>query len=150
MSTRHVLIGKVHVLAKQLGYDEATYRTVLLTQTGKTSCVDMSLKQLSSLADGLERLVQGKPLPDGGGRPVNFHKGLLAGAPIPTARQWAALEGLARRAGWSGLQDFRLLGFARHTVKVADLGEMTRAEASKVITGLGRMLEQKNAKELQK
>lgn len=150
MTTRNVLIGKVHALAKQLDYDEATYRTVLLTQTGKTSCRDMSLKQLSGLADGLERLVQGKPLPDGDERPLSLYKGLLAGAPMPTARQWAALGGLARRAGWSGLQDFRLLGFARHTVKVADLGEMTRAEAGKVITGLSRMLKQNNAKELQK
>ena len=33
---RAALIGKVHTLAKRLGYDEDTYRVVLLTQTGKT------------------------------------------------------------------------------------------------------------------
>ncbi|HRD34603.1 MAG TPA: DUF1018 domain-containing protein [Rhodocyclaceae bacterium] len=148
MTTRNTLIGKVHALAKQLDYDEATYRTVLLSQTGKTSCREMSFEQLSRLADCLERLIQGKALPEGA--QVDRAKGLARGAPMPTERQWTALEGLARRASWSGLKDFRLLAFARHTVKVADLGEMTRAEASKVITGLTRMLAQSSAKELQK
>lgn len=150
MSTRNALIGKVHALAKKLGYDDATYRTVLLTQTGKSSCRDMSLTQLSSLAEGLDRLSRGVAPPDAAERPANLHRGLGRGAPVPTGRQWVTLKGLAQRAGWSGLQDFRLLGFARHTVKVADLGEMTRADASKVITGLTRMLAQEKAKELQK
>ena len=58
---RAALIGKVHALAKRMGYDDATYRTVLLTQTGKTSCREMSDRQLSRLAEALECLSKGKP-----------------------------------------------------------------------------------------
>ena len=138
---RAALIGKVHALAKRMGYDEATYRTVLLTQTGKTSCKDMSDKQLSRLADALDCLVKGKPLPDASNAPKASANG-LAGQTLPTAKQWETLTALASRAGWSGLEDFRLLSFARHTAKVVELGELSRAAMSKVISGLSRMLAQ--------
>lgn len=44
--------------------------------------------------------------------------------------------------GMARSDDFRLLAFARHTAKVADLGELSRAAMSKVITGLTRCLAQ--------
>jgi hypothetical protein len=138
---RAALIGKVHALAKRMGYDDATYRTVLLTQTGKTSCRDMTDRQLSRLAEALECLSKGKPLPDIGKPPQASANG-LGGQMLPTAKQWETLAGLASRAGWSGLDDFRLLAFARHTAKVADLGELSRAAMSKVISGLSRRLAQ--------
>lgn len=141
---RAALIGKVHALAKRMGYDEATYRTVLLTQTGKTSCREMSDRQLSRLAEALECLSKGKPLPDAGKAPQASANG-LGGQMLPTAKQWETLAGLASRAGWSGLDDFRLLAFARHTAKVADLGELSRAAMSKVISGLTRRLAQLKA-----
>ena len=141
---RAALIGKVHALAKRMGYDDATYRTVLLTQTGKTSCREMSDRQLSRLAEALECLSKGKPLPDAGKPPQASAKG-LGGQMLPTAKQWETLAGLASRAGWSGLDDFRLLAFARHTAKVADLGELSRAAMSKVISGLSRRLAQLKA-----
>jgi len=146
MTPRNMLIGKVHALAKQLGYDEATYRTVLLTQTGKTSCREMSDAQLSQLANALERIRKGKRLPEGGYRPANAPKALGSGQPTPTLKQWETLTGLAQRAGWGGLEDFRMLGFARRTAKVAELGELTRAQMSKVITGMTRMLAQDKAR----
>lgn len=141
---RAALIGKVHALAKKLGYDEDTYRVVLLTQTGKTSCKEMTDKQLSRLAEALECLSKGKPLPDAGKAPQASPLG-LAGQMLPTAKQWNTLAGLASRAGWSGLDDFRLLGFARHTAKVADLSELSRQAMSKVISGLSRRLTQLKA-----
>ena len=141
---RAALIGKVHALAKRMGYDEATYRTVLLTQTGKTSCREMSDRQLSRLAEALECLSKGKPLPDAGKAPKASANG-QGGQMLPTAKQWETLAGLASRAGWSGLDDFRLLAFARHTAKVADLGELSRAAMSKVISGLSRRLAQLKA-----
>ena len=141
---RAALIGKVHALAKRMGYDDATYRTVLLTQTGKTSCRDMSDRQLSRLAEALECLSKGKPLPDAGKPPQASANG-LGGQMLPTAKQWETLAGLTSRAGWSGLDDFRLLAFARHTAKVADLGELSRAAMSKVISGLSRRLAQLKA-----
>ncbi len=141
---RAALIGKVHALAKRMGYDEATYRTVLLTQTGKTSCREMSDRQLSRLAEALECLSKGKPLPDAGKPPQASANG-LGGQMLPTAKQWETLAGLTSRAGWSGLDDFRLLAFARHTAKVADLGELSRAAMSKVISGLTRRLAQLKA-----
>ena len=146
---RSALIGKVHALAKKLGYDDDTYRTVLLTQTGKTSCKDMTDKQLSRLAEALGCLSKGKPMPDTGNVPQASPKG-LAGQMLPTVKQWETLIALACRAGWSGLDDFRLLGFARHTAKVAELGELSRANMSKVISGLTRRLAQlKASKETQ-
>ncbi|PLX73065.1 MAG: hypothetical protein C0607_14935 [Azoarcus sp.] len=148
MTKRTVLIAKVHMLAKQLGFDEDTYRTVLLTQTGKASCREMADKQLSALADAFERLAAGKPLPDRDALPANLHKGLGTGQPVPTRKQWAALEALAVKAGWSGLQDFRLLAFVLHTAKVADLGELTRADISKVISGMSRRNTQKQKSEV--
>lgn len=141
---RAALIGKVHALANRMGYDDATYRTVLLTQTGKTSCREMSDRQLSRLAEALECLSKGKPLPDAGKPPQASANG-LGGQMLPTAKQWETLAGLASRAGWSGLDDFRLLAFARHTAKVADLGELSRAAMSKVISGLSRRLAQLKA-----
>jgi len=142
---RGALIGKIHTLAKRLGYDDGTYRTVLMTQTGKTSCKDMSDGQLSRLADALDCLVKGKPLPDASAAPCASDK-VPAGQQLPTAKQWETLAGLANRAGWAGMDDFRLLAFARHTVKVADLSDLSRAAMSKVITGLTRKLGQLAAK----
>jgi hypothetical protein len=141
---RAALIGKVHVLAKRLGYDEATYRTVLLTQTGKTSCKEMTDKQLSRLTEALECLSQGKPLPDAW-KPPQASANALGGQMLPTAQQWETLAGLTRRVGWSGLDDSRLLAFARHTTKVAELSELSRTAMSKVISGLSRWLAQRKA-----
>lgn len=141
---RAALIGKVHALAKRMGYDDTTYRTVLLTQTGKTSCREMTDRQLSRLAEALECLSKGKPLPEAGKPPQASANG-LGGQMLPTAKQWETLTGLASRAGWSGLDDFRLLAFARHTAKVADLGELSRNAMSKVISGLSRRLAQLKA-----
>lgn len=152
---RAALLGKVHALAKKLGYDEATYRTVLLTQTGKSSCRDMSHKQLSRLAEALDCLSKGRTLPDTGKAPKASENG-LAGQTLPTPKQWETLAGLSVRAGWGGLHDFRLLAFARHTAKVAELGELSRKTMSAVITGLSRRLAQqgktvaKKEKEIEK
>lgn len=142
---RTALIGKVHALAKKLGYEEDTYRTVLLTQTGKTSCRDMTDKQLSRLAEVLDCLVQGKPMPEAPKVPQASPNG-LGGQMLPTAKQWETLAALAHREGWSGLEDVRLLSFVRRTAKVADLSELSRAAMSKVISGLLRYLAQQKAK----
>lgn len=141
---RNTLMGKVHALAKKLGYDEATYRVVLLTQIGKSSCRDMSDKQLSRLADVLECLSKGRAMPDASNAPEASPNGLAVQV-LPTAKQWETLAGLSSRAGWCGLEDFRLLAFAHHTAKVAELGELSRAGMSKLISGLGRMLSQQAA-----
>ena len=80
------------------------------------------------------------PLANNHSRSARFHG--VAGQALPTAKQWETLAALASRAGWSGLEDFRLLSFARHTAKVVELGELSRAAMSKVISGLSRMLAQ--------
>lgn len=141
---RAALIGKVHTLAKILGYDDDTYRTVLLTQTGKTSCKNMTDKQLSRLAEVLGCLSKGKPMPDSSAVP-QASPASLAGQVLPTAKQWETLTALSIRAGWSGLNDFRLLVFVLHTAKVAELGDLSRLNMSKVISGLSRRLAQLKA-----
>lgn len=145
MKSRNQVIAKVHALAKVLGFDDAAYRTVLLTHTGRTSCKDMTAAQLGRLADALACLAEGKPVPVLSARPASRHKALGTGQPLPTSKQWEVLEALAHRAGWMGLDDFRLLAFARHTAKVADLGELTRAGMSKIITGMTRRLSQQTS-----
>lgn len=144
MKSRNQVIAKVHALAKVLGFDETAYRTVLLSHTGRTSCKDMTDAQLGHLADALACLAGGKPAPVRGERPANRHKALGTGQPLPTSKQWEVLEALAHRAGWMGLDDFRTLAFARHTAKVTALGELTRADMSKIITGMTRRLSQIN------
>lgn len=145
MKSRNQVIAKVHALAKVLGFDDSAYRAVLLTHTGRTSCKDMTDAQLSRLAEALSCLSEGKPVPVRGERPANRHKALGTGQPLPTSKQWEVLEALAHRSGWIGLDDFRMLAFARHTAKVADLGELTRAGMSKIITGLTRRLSQQTS-----
>ena len=145
MKSRNQVIGKVHALAKVLGFDDTAYRTVLLTHTGRTSCRDLTDAQLSHLAEALSCLAEGRPVPVRGGRHASRYKGLGTGQPLPTSKQWEVLEALAHRAGWMGLDDFRLLAFALHTAKVADLGELTRADMSKIITGMTRRLSQQTS-----
>lgn len=145
MKSRNQVIAKVHALAKVLGFDDTAYRTVLLTHTGRTSCKEMTDEQLGHLADALACLAEGKAVPVPGARPANRHKALGIGQPLPTSKQWEVLEALAHRSGWIGLDDFRMLAFARHTAKVADLGELTRAGMSKIITGLTRRLSQQTS-----
>ena len=148
---RAALIGKVHAIVKQLGYDDDTYRTILLTQTGKTSCKDLSVVQLSRLADALSRMMQGKPMPEHRARNAPQPSApSLAGQTLPTAKQWETLEGLCRRAGWTGLEDIRMLAFSHHTAKVVELGDLSRTAMSKVISGMSRMLAQRSEREIAK
>lgn len=140
---RAALIGKVHALTKRMGYDEETYRTVLLTQTGKTSCRNMTDRQLSQLADVLEGLSKGNPLPDAGAYQTCSNG--LGGQMLPTAKQWAMLAALASRMGWSGLDDSSLLTFARRTTNVRVIGELSRSDMSKVISGLSRWVTQRRS-----
>jgi hypothetical protein len=141
---RVALIGKVYALSKRMGYDDATYRMVLMTQTGKTSCRDMTEKQLSQLADALEGLSKGNALPDAAQAPQASANG-LGGQALPTAKQWAMLAELACRMGWSGLDDASLLTFAQRTARVGAMGELSRTDMSKVISGLTRWLAQRRA-----
>lgn len=139
---RYALYAKAHVLAQQLGFDDDTYRTVLMTQTGKTSCKDLADKQLSSFVETLERFTGKKASPAPRNAPEASAK-RLAGQVLPTAAQWKTLEGISARLGWHGLDDFRLLSFALRTAKVSDLNELSRAAMSKLITGLLRMTAQR-------
>lgn len=46
---RKYLIAKIHVAKKELGLEDETYRDLLLTNTGKTSCSELSVKELENL-----------------------------------------------------------------------------------------------------
>ncbi|MAO56703.1 MAG: hypothetical protein CMM61_13545 [Rhodospirillaceae bacterium] len=49
--SRTALIAKVHIAKKDLGLDDDTYRDVLETVTGKTSCRDIDAAGLSAVLD---------------------------------------------------------------------------------------------------
>jgi len=95
---RNKLLAKVHILKKQIGMDEETYRDALESLFGVRSARDLSDEQLVRL---IGRLDPGRPYP---GRPKNMDhpergamlrkvEALLADA----GRPWAYAHAIARR-----------------------------------------------------
>lgn len=54
----------------------------------------------------------------------------------PSSAQWGRIAALSRKMGWRGLEDERLRGFVRRTAKVDNPRFISRAQATKVISGL--------------
>lgn len=50
------LIAQVHIAKKDLALDDDTYRHMLMTVTGKSSCADMSERQLRQVLDHAKAL----------------------------------------------------------------------------------------------
>lgn len=100
-STRNALVGKVHLAKKQLGLGDDEYRALLLGATGKESCKDLGVAQLS---DVLNRFVALGFQPAAGRAPQDGKK--RAGyIEIPDSDPLAAQKryalGLAGMLGWS-------------------------------------------------
>ncbi|AWX14251.1 GemA protein [Mergibacter septicus] len=47
MQNRKLLIQKIHIAKNQLNIDDETYRLMLFTATGKRSCSEMNISELS-------------------------------------------------------------------------------------------------------
>ena len=54
MSTKKILMAKIHIAKKDLVLDDATYRDVLWRVTGKRSCKDMTIAQLQDVAKDMQ------------------------------------------------------------------------------------------------
>ena len=54
MSNRNQLIQLIHVAKRELGLDDDVYRLLLESNTAKTSCKTMSIKELESVLSTLE------------------------------------------------------------------------------------------------
>ena len=54
MSNRNQLIQLIHVAKRELGLDDDVYRLLLESNTAKTSCKSMSIKELESVLSTLE------------------------------------------------------------------------------------------------
>ena len=55
MSTKKILMAKIHIAKKDLGLDDDTYRDVLWRVTGKRSCKDMTIAQLQDVVKDMEK-----------------------------------------------------------------------------------------------
>lgn len=140
-ASRHALLGRVHQgTARLFGReDRAAHASFVETHTGKRSCRDCTAAELRDLIRALayrgaiaaraHRVTPAAAIRQPGG----------LGPDRPTPRQWAFIVDLARARGWDeGLEDPRLNAFIRRTVFVDAPRFLTRAEASRVITGLRR------------
>lgn len=55
MSTKKSYIAQIHIAKKQLGMDDDTYRALLSSATGKTSCSDMNISQLGNALHAMKQ-----------------------------------------------------------------------------------------------
>jgi len=133
---RRRLLAQVHLGGKRLfGDDRETYEEYLHTHTGERSCAALTVPQLRAVALELRRA----------GALDGPARGGQRAADRPTPAQWAKLGALARAMGWEGLESPALQGFVKRTAKVSHSRFLTRAQASRVITGLETWLGQKNS-----
>lgn len=54
MSTKKILMAKIHIAKKDLHLDDDTYRDVLWRVTGKRSCKDMTIAQLQDVVKDMQ------------------------------------------------------------------------------------------------
>lgn len=143
--TRNVMVGLVHKGAKALlriddtradSDDRKTYEDWLWQQTQEgergdqpISCADLDSATLSRLIDSLR---------ESGAYDGKVRGGRGDGATRPTPKQLAALAGLSRDRGWSGLSDVRLQVMCRNTCKVNGTRFMSRNNASDLILAMKR------------
>lgn len=122
MPTRNEL-AKIHIAKKELGLDDATYRSILWDRYGKESSVDLSERQTADLID----LFRQK-----GWRPASAaQRGLIYAL-------WRRLE-TDGALGHPG--EAALASFVEHATGKDNLRRLTVREASRVIERLKRWID---------
>ncbi len=144
-SRRNADLAMIHMAAKSLFGDTSKngdgrddYEAWLKRHTGKRSAGKLTTPERIAFVKHLrtEGLVNDRKT-RGTGQTV-------AGEDRPTKAQWNKIGGLARDLNWDrGLADERLHGFVERTAKVDHAQFITRAQASKIITGLENWVRQK-------
>lgn len=128
---RAVLLGLVHKAGVQLGLDDAARRAAQAAFCGVESCAKMTDAQLVAWCWELKRrgAVIGIPVP---AQVANRPSG-------PTDWQLVSIERAAIALGFGqGWADGRLRAFCARTVGVDAPQFLSRADATKVLTGLHR------------
>lgn len=133
---RHKLTGLAHMASQQLGWDDDMRRQMQKDKTGKESLRDMTDNELLDWCWHLKRIGAqiGIPHPPRkGGKSWDR----------PTTRQLGEIEQLALQLNWeNGLDDDRLTAFIQRTAKVDNVRFLMQWQATHVITGLRRWLQQ--------
>ncbi|EBQ9987694.1 hypothetical protein DSF30_13725 [Salmonella enterica subsp. enterica serovar Oranienburg] len=143
---RNALLGRAHHLARALRLEGDSWRTMLMCLSGRRSCKDLDTDALQRLVRTLEKMAAGTD-PDEPETPLMASCEAIPPAMRPTPRQWAMLNELALRMGWSGVRDERLRGFMARTTACTAPEALTRRQASACITGLLRWCEQVRGKQ---
>jgi len=123
--TRNKLIQRIHVLKRDLGLDDDTYRTVLDSVAGKASCRDLEDEDLNLVLLALEKMSRG-----------------TNGATSVTLRNQRQHRFLARLMqylnwDWKATARFCLHQTGRRSTRSCNAGEL-----SKVIIGMIRLIDQ--------
>lgn len=100
-------IKAIKAAQRKLGLDDATYRTMLATITGRTSATELSLAQIGRVLDHLNRA--------GGASPKAKARAAGRTRPVP-AKDRAAL--MAEVHGW--LDELQRITGREHTLRYAD------------------------------
>lgn len=133
---RHKLTGLAHMASQQLGWDDDMRRQMQKDKTGKESLRDMTDNELLDWCWHLKRI----------GAQIGIPHPLRKGGKSwdrPTTRQLGEIEKLALQLGWeNGLDDDSLTAFIQRTAKVDNVRFLMQWQATHVITGLRRWLQQ--------
>ena len=103
---RNAMIAKVQIARKSLALDDATYRAMLAELTGKTSCANLSAKELQAVLAELRRkgwnpaFKRSKPRSDSGPRVAKELiplRNKIAAQLADLERPWSYADGILSR-----------------------------------------------------
>ena len=126
----------VHIAAQHLDLESGgfEYRAWLEKLTGKSSCKDLTDKQLYDLVNQLSQLGY-------------LERKTTGSAPDrPTQVQWRKMEALARQVGLGNTETVQFATFVKRVTKLENPRFLTRKTISDVIVGLEKWLEYKKEK----
>lgn len=123
--TRNKFIQRIHVLKRDLGLDDETYRTVLDSVAGKTSCTNLEEEELNLVLLALEKMSRG-----GNG---------ATSVTLRNQRQQRFIARLMDYLGWTWKQTSHFC--VRQTGK-RSTRSCNAAELSKVIIGMIRLIDE--------
>lgn len=100
--TRKKKIGKIHVGKTKLGLDDDTYRAMLMAQTGKNSCAQMTGWELDRVLSHLKTKGFGDDKPDVGRMPLRQaqHTPMMNKIKVllqQTGKTWQYAHGIAKK-----------------------------------------------------
>ena len=123
-------LSRIHIMKKDLGYDDDFYRTLLQGITGKSSAKDMDYKERWRVMCEMARLLNGGKAPSGGA------KGRFPGEPPGWAADKAPLGGKIKalladaKRPWAYVHAMAKRMFGRDLVQFCDTDQLWRIVAA--------------------